>query len=166
MAFQVLLIASTEADYWHIRSLFRQIQTFEFELNWVANFEAVAVAASASGKYDAYIIDAQLGEFTTWIEQVHPTPVILLSDTQATGIAALQIGIADYWVKEQLSSPLIEHSLRLTITHARLGGDGEMGETRGTREKLANNKQQITNNKLQSLFWHKFWTMPTMQLSQ
>ncbi len=125
MVFQVLLITPTEADYWHIRSLLGQMEIFEFDLKWVASFEAIVKTANASGKYDAYIIDSQLREFTAWIEQVAPAPIILLTDTQAGGVAALPTGIADYWVKEQLSVPLLEHSLRLTITHARTKGDVE-----------------------------------------
>ncbi|MCA1992352.1 MAG: PAS domain-containing protein, partial [Coleofasciculus sp. S288] len=121
--FLALLVDRSEANYCLIRDLLKEIETIQVELDWVTTGAAVA-AAMTHGACDVYLIDAQLevGGDDHWLQvvlkQSSAFPVILLVDTPQAGIAALAAGAADYLVYAQLSAPLLERSLRLTLALA------------------------------------------------
>ncbi|HEY9610646.1 PAS domain S-box protein [Allocoleopsis sp.] len=128
----VLLVDGDEANYSLIRTLISQFETIKVELDWVATAsEALELMRqnrddNVNQAYDIYLIDAQLGETIAehWqpalLEESPTFPFILLTDTPKAGIAALAAGASDYLVRHQLSTPLLERSLRLTLAHTQL----------------------------------------------
>jgi PAS domain S-box-containing protein len=114
--FRLLLLDEDEKDYWLILDLLSRIKTSEFKIDWVKS-KPEGLKAIANSQYNAYLIECQ-SLIETIISQVTPAPVILLVDNIESGIRALQIGAADYLDKNHLSTPLLEKSLRLTITRA------------------------------------------------
>ena len=73
---------------------------------------------------DLYLLDAEClfaspiathwqNSLTTFGKRVAPIPVILVTTTAAFGLQALNLGITDFWAKDELSLSLIRRSLRL-----------------------------------------------------
>ncbi len=54
-------------------------------------------------------------EVSQWANQIRPLPLIVLIDDRALGKIVLQAGAADYLLREELSTPVLERSLRLAL---------------------------------------------------
>ncbi|MGK7905351.1 MAG: PAS domain S-box protein [Hormoscilla sp.] len=121
-AVRLLLIDRLPQDYHLLRDLLRSIETSQFDLDWVTTSEALSQTRTV---YDIHIIEqgvpvpGQGSNYQWLLEQVTPAPVILLTNSQAAGRASLEAGVMDYWEKSQLSAPLLERSLRLTLAAKR-----------------------------------------------
>jgi len=117
-AVRLLLIDRLPQDYQQIRDLLRSVETAHFTLDWVPTLASLPQTSTA---YDLYIIEegvpvpVQGTDYQWLLEQVSPAPVILLTNSQAAGRASLEAGLMDYWEKSQLSAPLLERSLRLSL---------------------------------------------------
>ena len=108
----VLLVAQ-KTIYSRIGELLAQSETTAaYQLIWVAT-EAAGLAAIAHQPPDICIIDGWLD----LIAHVSPVPVIVLTDTEQSGRAALQAGAADYLDRNQLSIATLKRSLRLLLAH-------------------------------------------------
>ncbi|MGK7917168.1 MAG: PAS domain S-box protein, partial [Prochloraceae cyanobacterium] len=114
---RVLLIDPNERDYLLIENLLSEIEIFKFKLDW-AKTEDEEQAAIANLVCDAYIISDSEQLLARLLPKVSPAPVIVLVNSTQSGIAALSAGAADYLDKNHLSAPLLERSLRLTLTYA------------------------------------------------
>lgn len=121
-AVRLLLIDRLPQDYQLLCDLLRSIETSQGDLDWVTTSEALSQIGTA---YDIYIIEQGVpvpgpdSNYQWLLEQVSPAPVILLTNSQAAGRSSLEAGVMDYWEKSQLSAPMLERSLRLTLATKR-----------------------------------------------
>jgi len=121
---KVLFVDEDETHYNRINPLLKNLDTIHIHLDWVATPETALTRIYAqSQQYDAYFLDVGftgVEDDDELIEALSGTisPVIVLTPSVPIGLTALQKGAADYLVYDQLSAPLIEHSLRLTLAHS------------------------------------------------
>ena len=123
---RVLLIEDDEDDYVLTRDLLSDSRRTRFLLDWVSSFED-ALGAIADGQHDVYLVDYRLGEHDG-LEVLREArvagclrPIILLTG-QGDGevdIAAMKAGAADYLVKGQIDSQILERSIRYSLEHNR-----------------------------------------------
>jgi PAS domain S-box-containing protein len=120
MPCRVLLVEDSEDDYLIVRDLLLDITTTEFDLQWVATYEA-ARESLTHPQYDVCLIDYGLGE-ATGVDLVREfgageTPFVLLTghENHEVDVAAATAGAADYLVKGEIKAPLLERSIRYAI---------------------------------------------------
>jgi diguanylate cyclase (GGDEF)-like protein/PAS domain S-box-containing protein len=122
----VLLVEDDEDDYVLTRDLLADSRRTRFALDWVSSF-ADAIGAIARGQHDVYLVDYRLGEHDG-LEVLREArsagclrPIILLTG-QGDGevdIAAMKAGAADYLVKGQIDSQILERSIRYSLEQNR-----------------------------------------------
>ncbi|MEQ9354292.1 PAS domain S-box protein [Coleofasciculus chthonoplastes] len=121
---KVLFVDEDETHYNRMNRLLNSLDTIHVHLDWVTTPEtALTLIRAQSQHYDAYFIDVGFPGVEGddgLIEELSGTtsPVIVLTPSAQIGLTALKKGAADYLVYDQLSTPLIEHSLRLTLAHS------------------------------------------------
>jgi signal transduction histidine kinase len=124
-AIKVLIIDDDEDDYLIIRNLLLEVEDSNYETMWVSNFSD-AVSEIKKQKQDVYLIDFKLGAHTgleiliALKECALVLPMILLtgfSDRQID-LAAMREGASDFLRKNQLSSELLERSIRYSMRRA------------------------------------------------
>jgi diguanylate cyclase (GGDEF)-like protein/PAS domain S-box-containing protein len=123
---RVLLIEDDEDDYVLTRDLLADSQRTRFSLDWVSSFDD-ALGAIGNGQHDVYLVDYRLGEHDG-LEVLREArvagcrrPIILLTG-QGDGevdIAAMKAGAADYLVKGQIDSQILERSIRYSLEQNR-----------------------------------------------
>ncbi|GAX43608.1 multi-sensor hybrid histidine kinase [Tolypothrix sp. NIES-4075] len=119
---KVLLVDDDEDDYILTRDWFDEFQVTGSELEWVSSY-AKAREAIAQNRHDIYLVDYRLGEgdglelLSEAIANGSTAPIILLTGKgdREIDIEAMKAGAADYLEKSQLSSPLLERSIRYAI---------------------------------------------------
>ena len=124
---RVLLVEDDEDDYILIRGLLESVPAVRFDIEWVSNFDAGMQAIKAR-TYDVCLLDYRLCDrdglefLREVIEQGSNIPVILLTGQgdYAVDNEAMRIGAADFLVKGQVDSTLLERSIRYTVSHRRL----------------------------------------------
>ena len=119
---KVLLIDDDEDDFTILRSLFSEIGSTSFSLQWVDTYEAGAEGISRA-EYDVCLLDYRLGE-RDGVELLREAtargcgmPIILLTGQGGydVDIKAMEAGASDYLVKGQITSDLLERSIRYSI---------------------------------------------------
>ena len=123
---RVLLIEDDEDDYVLTRDLLADSRRTRFELDWISSF-AEALGAIGRNEHDVYLVDYRLGEHDG-LEVLREAriagclrPIILLTG-QGDGevdIAAMKAGAADYLVKGQIDSQILERSIRYSLEQNR-----------------------------------------------
>jgi diguanylate cyclase (GGDEF)-like protein/PAS domain S-box-containing protein len=123
---RVLLVEDDEDDFVLTRDLLGESRRTRFRLDWVTT-HAQAMEALARDEHDVYLIDYRLGDHDG-LEILREAkslgclrPVILLTG-QGDGdidIAAMEAGAADYLVKGQIDSQILERSIRYSIEQSR-----------------------------------------------
>ena len=123
---RLLLVEDDEDDYVLTRDLLTDSRRTRFALDWVTSFDE-ALEAMAMGQHDVYLVDYRLGEHDG-LEVLREAraagclrPIILLTG-QGDGdvdIAAMQAGAADYLVKGQIDSQILERSIRYSLEQNR-----------------------------------------------
>lgn len=123
---RLLLVEDDEDDYVLTRDLLTDSRRTRFALDWVTSFDE-ALEAMAKGQHDVYLVDYRLGEHDG-LEVLREAraagclrPIILLTG-QGDGdvdIAAMQAGAADYLVKGQIDSQILERSIRYSLEQNR-----------------------------------------------
>ncbi|HEX9459572.1 MAG TPA: EAL domain-containing protein [Thermoanaerobaculia bacterium] len=123
---RLLLVEDDEDDYVLTRDLLTDSRRTRFALDWVASFDE-ALGAMGKGQHDVYLVDYRLGEHDG-LEVLREAraagclrPIILLTG-QGDGdvdIAAMQAGAADYLVKGQIDSQILERSIRYSLEQNR-----------------------------------------------
>jgi signal transduction histidine kinase len=116
---RVLLVDDDDDDIFVIRDLLSEVRTTRFDFESAESPED-AIRKSRERAFDVYLIDYRLGAMTgldlikEWISLGDRTPVILLTGYGDHEIdqEAMRIGAADYLVKGELSSHLLERSIR------------------------------------------------------
>lgn len=121
---KVLLIDDDEDDAVLIREWLAEIETATFAVDWVQTYQT-GLDAITHGQYDVYLVDYRLGEHTGLeilqkiVEQGGSAPVIMLTGAGSRSVdeEAMQAGAADYLVKTQLTTDLLERSIRYALKH-------------------------------------------------
>lgn len=117
----VLLVEDDEDDYLLTKDLLAEISSKKYDLEWVSDFEGGRLAM-AEQRHDVYLVDYRLGPsnglelLREAVQNNCPAPVILLTGLGTPEIdrAAMNAGAADYLVKGQITSDLLQRS----ITHS------------------------------------------------
>ena len=122
---RVLLVDDDEDDYILTKDIFNEIpQRENYKLTWVNNYEE-AINAMLKSHYDIYLVDFRLGKYTG-IDLLHEAiksnvdePIIILTGKGDSKVdeEALEIGAADYLVKDQINPYTIERSIRYALKH-------------------------------------------------
>lgn len=122
---RVLLVDDDEDDYILTKDIFNEIpQRERYKLSWINNYEE-AINAMLKSHYDIYLVDYRLGKHTGLdllneaIKSNVDEPVIILTGKGDSKVdeEALEIGAADYLVKDQINPYTIERSLRYALKH-------------------------------------------------
>lgn len=108
------------------RDLLREVEGTSYELDWVPDFD-VGLKAVCSEPYDVCLVDYRLSaangiEFLqAAVAQDCTIPIILLTGQgdREIDLAAMEAGAADFLSKSQLTSWLLERSIRYSIQQKR-----------------------------------------------
>ena len=123
---RVLLIEDSESDYLLTRHLLGSIENQIFDLEWASSWQMGIEAIRRAG-HDICLLDYRIGG-GNGLELLRETravsqhfPVILLTGVSDYRLAveAMQLGAADFLLKDQLTPPLLERSIRYAIAQAR-----------------------------------------------
>jgi len=136
-AIRVLYVEDDEEDYILARDMLADIAHTRYELEWVASYDA-ALALIQRQQHDVCLIDYRLGErdglelLRDAIQNGCRAPTIILTGQgdEKTDIAALKAGAADYLVKGQINTPLLERSIRYALERHRLQAEVELEQAR------------------------------------
>jgi protein-histidine pros-kinase len=123
---RVLLIEDSESDYLLTRRMLSSIENQVIDLEWASTWQSGIEAIRRPG-HDVCLLDYRIGGgdglelLKESRKTFHNVPVILL-----TGIAdyrldveAMELGAADFLVKDQITPALLERSIRYAIMQAR-----------------------------------------------
>lgn len=114
----VLLIEDNEEDYRITRSLLSEVTQVTFAVDWAATYESALEVVDAR-YHDVYLVgycarqhDA-IARLQSAIWRLHRAPIILLMDEvhDEADCPAMRLGMADYLVKGQLTTPILERSI-------------------------------------------------------
>lgn len=122
---KLLLVDDDEDDYIITRDLLTEIETTDFSIEWVDNYNE-ALQELKKDDFDVYLIDYRLGEHSgldllkKGIELGVRSPIIMLTGKGFPEIdyQAMQMGAADYLVKDGLNTMVIERSIRYAMNKA------------------------------------------------
>src|SRR5438128_114010 len=123
---RVLLIEDSESDYLLTRHMLTSIENQIFDLEWAASWQTGIEAIRRAG-HDICLLDYRIGG-GNGLELLRETravsyqfPVILLTGVSdyRLDVEAMQLGAADFLVKDQLTPALLERSIRYAIAQAR-----------------------------------------------
>ncbi len=123
--FKILLIDDDEDDYINLREIFREITRSEYELAWRSSYQD-GVDALKGEEFDACLLDFRLGAKSglELLQEINslgiscPTIFLTGNSNIDLDIQAMQVGAADYLIKDQLTAPLLERTIRYSIKHA------------------------------------------------
>lgn len=123
---RILLIDDDEEEYILLKELVsgqaKHRTLHQYDLDWVSTYDE-ALREFLVCQYDVYLVDFHLGGHSG-LELLNesvvrgcPAPVIMLTGqgSYETDLSAMQLGAADYLEKNQLSLPLLEHSISYAI---------------------------------------------------
>lgn len=124
---KVLLIEDDEDDVLLVREYLAEVQNFEFEVFWEPNL-ALARKKMIEGDFQIFLIDYRLGgenglDLVKYMqEQGVLTPSIVLTGhgDLKIDIDASSSGAADYLVKTDLNSSMLERSIRYALSQSRI----------------------------------------------
>ncbi|MFP5212229.1 MAG: response regulator, partial [Acidobacteriota bacterium] len=119
---KVLLIEDDEDDYILVKGLLSEVPLTRFAVDWISNYEK-ALETACRDDHDIILLDYRLGKYNGLqlmqeiIRRGCRIPVILLTGQgdYEVDVEAMRCGAADYLVKNQISVPLIERSIRHAI---------------------------------------------------
>ena len=123
--FQILLVDDDEDDYVNIRDLLEEVQRAKYKVVWKASYNE-GLEALSKNQFDICLLDYRLGEHTglELLKEAHKIgftgPIIFLTGQGDfdLDLQAMQIGAADYLVKDKLTAPLLERAIRYSIKHS------------------------------------------------
>ncbi|MEB3338169.1 MAG: ATP-binding protein [Leptolyngbyaceae bacterium] len=129
---KVLLIEADEENYLQIGKLLTEARRARFELVWIQTYQT-ALAAMQDHLYDVYLIDSGLGDrglgekdglelIRQGCQQGCSVPMICLGaqEDYLLEVEALQAGAADYLLKGELTTPLLERVIQYAIAQKRM----------------------------------------------
>lgn len=121
----ILLIDDDEDDFIIVKDLLSDIKTTHFNVQWESDYDQ-ALAYIQEQSFDIYLIDYRLGEMNG-LELLKKAvainrgkPVIMLTGQGEPEVdyEAMQIGAADYLVKDDINAQSIERSIRYALSNA------------------------------------------------
>ncbi|WPP51488.1 hybrid sensor histidine kinase/response regulator [Catalinimonas niigatensis] len=121
----ILLIDDDEDDFVIVKDLLSDIKTTHFNIKWESDYEK-ALGYIHEQCFDIYLIDFRLGEMNG-LELLREAvvinrgkPVIMLTGQGEPEVdyEAMQIGAADYLVKDAIDAQSIERSIRYALSNA------------------------------------------------
>lgn len=123
---KVLLVDDDEEDYIIARDLFAQIEQGRYELEWLSSYEE-ALDEILKQRHHVYLLDYHLGSHDglqllgAALEAKCRAPMIMLTGQggRDVDLKAMTMGAYDYLVKGQITSDMLERSLRYAMQHAR-----------------------------------------------
>lgn len=123
---KVLLIDDDEDDYILTQDVFNALPS-NYELSWVDSFQK-GLSAILKKEYDVYLLDYRLGNgngielLSEAINSGCMQPIIMLTGKGNAEVdhSAMEIGAADYLVKDNLEASLIERSIRYAINQTQI----------------------------------------------
>lgn len=124
---RVLLIEDDEDDYTLIKDLLSAASSTVFDLMWEKSYGA-GLEAACSLRHDICLLDYRLGDgnglelMRELAGKGHEAPVVFLTELGGYEVdkEALRMGAADYLVKRQIGSELLERSIRHSIERKRI----------------------------------------------
>jgi PAS domain S-box-containing protein len=128
---KVLLVEDDEDDYVIIRDLLSEMERFELE--WLTDYDD-ALGAMEREEHDVCLLDYRLGKrsglelLREALRRGYKVPIILLTGQgdREVDLEAMQAGAADYLIKDQIDTPLLERSIRYAFTRTlRILGESE-----------------------------------------
>lgn len=142
----ILLVEDDEDDYILTNAVVDEIKNRPITLKWVSSLEA-GLAELATSQPDALLVDYHLGAYNgvdfmrAAVARGCQQPFILLTGegSYAVDLEAMQSGFADYLVKGELTSVLLERTIRYAIERQRLIIENE--EARLRAEQAAQEAQ-------------------------
>ncbi len=122
---RVLIVDDDADDYVMLRDLLVEVQDSKFTVDWASSYET-GKAELAKKAHDVCFFDFRLGGRTGLdllkesIAEGCKIPIILLTGygEHEVDLEAMQLGAADYLIKDQISPFLIERSIRYSIYRA------------------------------------------------
>lgn len=127
---RILLVDDDEDDYLITQDLLEDIGNDRFVLEWVSTYEQ-ATNIIAQSRHDLYLVDYRLGphsglELLRWaMAGGCKSPVILLTGQgdHRVDLEAMEAGAADYLVKGQINSQILERAIRYAVERRRAQDD-------------------------------------------
>jgi two-component system cell cycle sensor histidine kinase/response regulator CckA len=118
----VLLVEDDEEDYMLTEDVFSRIDGTRYALHWVRDY-ASALSAVAERDYDVCLVDYRLGAengidlVRELVANGHDLPVVVLTGNgdRDVDLEATQAGAADYLVKGEITSGLLERTIRYAM---------------------------------------------------
>jgi PAS domain S-box-containing protein len=119
---RVLLIEDSEADYLLTRRMLSSVENETFDLEWASSWQT-GIEAIRRSDHDVCLLDYRIGGgdglelLKESSQSTHKAPVILLTGVSdhRLDVEAMQLGAADFLVKDQLTPALLERSIRYAI---------------------------------------------------
>ena len=149
---RVLLIEDDEDDLLLIRNLLSKAPVKPYTLEWAADYDA-ALEALLRGAFDVCLLDLRLGErsgldlLREAISRGCTTPVILLTGfgDYAVDLESMQAGAADYLAKDEITTKMLERSIRYAIERMQVNLGLEERVRKRTEELLGANEALKTS---------------------
>ena len=122
---KILLVDDDEDDFILTKDILKEnINSQNYELTWCNNFSE-AINAMLKSHYDIYLVDYRLGKesgidlLNEAIKSNCTEPIIILTGKGDLKIdqEAMQLGAADYLVKDSITSQGLERAIRYAIAH-------------------------------------------------
>ena len=122
----VLLVDDDEDDYLITRDLFEDSAHLDVELQWIDQVEP-ALAEIRQQRHDLYLLDYHMGPHNGLdvlreaLRAGCRAPFIMLTGQggRQVDLEAMRMGAYDFLVKGELTSALLERSIRYALQHAR-----------------------------------------------
>lgn len=158
--YHVLLIDDDEDDFFYLQDLFAEVPRSKYKISWKSTYQE-GLQALRDGSFDVCLLDYRLGEQTgidllQEVTRVSQTcPIILLTGYGDfdLDVQAMQMGAAEYLVKAQLTSPLLERSVRYAMKHAM-----DMQELRESKAQILQQDRLASLGLLASSLAHEIGT--------
>src|ERR1051326_5704518 len=123
---RVLLIEDSEADYLLTRRMLTSIEDQVIDLEWASTWQT-GIEAIRRASHDVCLLDYRIGDgdglelLKESRKTFHKIPVILLTGIPdyRLDLEAMELGAADFLVKDQITPALLERSIRYAIAQAR-----------------------------------------------
>jgi PAS domain S-box-containing protein len=123
---RVLLVEDMESDYLLTRRMLASLEGQTFELEWASSWQA-GIQAIRRGAFDVCLLDYRIdgGDGLELLKECRQSgckaPVILLTGVAdyRLDVEAMNLGAADFLVKNHLSPAMLERSIRYAIAEWR-----------------------------------------------
>jgi signal transduction histidine kinase len=124
---RVLLVEDDEDDYILVRDLLSEVPHADYDVQWASSYDQ-ALKAMESEAHDVCLLDYRLGE-RDGIDLLYETvgkrycvPIIFVTGQgdYAVDMEAMKAGAADFLPKGEISSPLLDRSIRYSIEQRKI----------------------------------------------